>query len=125
MAVKLTNKDRLSIITHIVVRYTVVAALLLTVFLLCICVNAAFEKINTYSDNFSDVKDTAWYADNVKIAYELGFMNGKSDSKFDPDGNVTVAEGIAMASRVHASLGGKDADSYTKKVDEIRIDFDT
>ena len=100
-------------------------ALLLTVFFLGFGVNAAFEKINTYSENFSDVKDTAWYADNVKTAYELGFMNGKSEEKFDPDGNVTVAEGIAMASRVHASLGGKDADSYTKKVDEIRIDFDT
>ena len=34
-------------------------------------------------------------------------MNGQSDTTFGPDGNVTVAEGVTMASRVHAIYNGK------------------
>ena len=97
---------------------------LLAVVMLAIGANAAFEKVNTYNGNFSDVKDTSWYAGNVQTAYELGFMNGKSEGKFDPDGNVTIAEGITMASRLHAIYNGIDIDSYSKNADEIRFDFD-
>ena len=70
---------------------------------------AAFEKINTYSeDRFSDVSNTAWYAKEVESTYELGLMNGISDSLFSPDGNVTIAEAITMASRVCATYNGKE-----------------
>ena len=97
--------------------------LLVAAVMLAAGVNAAFEKVNTYNGNFSDVADTAWYAQNVKTAYELGFMNGKSDGKFDPNGNVTVAEGIVMASRLNAIYNGKEIDTSAKSV-EYRIDFD-
>lgn len=101
---------------------------MLTVFLTAVLfamgVNAAFVKTNTYDNNFSDVKDTSWFAENVKTAYELGFMNGKSEGKFDPNGNVTVAEGITMASRVHAIYNGIDIENFKKSVPEIRYDFD-
>ena len=67
-----------------------------------------FTKTNEYKDGtFTDVPANVWYASEVKSAYELGFMNGKSDTTFVPDGNVTVAEGITMASRVHAEYNGK------------------
>ncbi len=69
---------------------------------------AGFEKTNTYADGkFTDVPSNQWYASEVKSAYELGFMNGQSDTLFAPDGNVTVAEGITMASRVHSIYNGK------------------
>ncbi len=72
--------------------------------------NAAFAKTNTYTDGqFKDVKTDAWYAKEVASAYELGFMNGTSTDVFSPDGNVTVAQGITMAVRVHANFNGKDA----------------
>ena len=70
---------------------------------------AGFTKTLTYADGtFSDVKSTSWYAKEVASAYELGFMNGKAEGKFAPDGNVTVAEAITMASRVHAIYNGKE-----------------
>lgn len=91
--------------------------------------SAAFEKVNTYNNNFSDVAASSWYAENVKSAYELGFMNGKSEGKFDPNGNVTVAEGITMAARVNAIYNGKEITKAEKPVvatgDEIRFDFDS
>ena len=87
--------------------------------------NAVFERVNTYNDDFADVKNTSWYAENVKTAYELGFMNGKSKTAFDPDGKVTVAEAVAVASRIHAQNSGADVESYTRNVNEIRFDFDS
>lgn len=68
-----------------------------------------FTKTNSYADGtFSDVKQSSWYSSEVKSTYELGFMNGKGSGKFVPDGNVTVAEAITMASRVHAIYNGKE-----------------
>ena len=86
---------------------------------------AAFEKVNTYENDFSDVNEKNWFCDDVKTAYELGFMNGKSEGIFDPNGNVTVAEGITMASRLHSIYNGYDVDSHLKSPEEIRFDFDT
>ena len=97
---------------------------LLVAVLLAVGANAAFEKVNSYNNNFSDVKDSNWFSANVKTAYELGFMNGKSEGKFDPNGNVTVAEGITMAARVHAIANGVNMDTWKKSVEEIRFDFD-
>ena len=69
---------------------------------------AEFEKTSTYTDGqFTDVPASEWYAAEVKSTYELGLMNGKSSTIFAPDGKVTVAEGITIASRVHANYNGK------------------
>ena len=97
---------------------------LLAAVMLAVGVNAAFEKVNTYNGNFSDVADNAWYAENVKTAYELGFMNGKSEGKFDPNGNVTVVEAITMASRLHAIYNGTEVKKKEYNVEEVRFDFD-
>jgi hypothetical protein len=99
--------------------------LLMSAVMLAVGVNAAFEKVNTYNNNFSDVADTAWYAQNVKTAYELGFMNGKSEGKFDPSGNVTVVEALTMASRLHAIYNGTEVKPRAKGESEFRVDFDS
>ena len=84
-------------------------ASVLAVTALAVTANAnGFQKKQEYKDGqFADVPAKQWYAAEVKSAYELGFMNGQSDTAFAPDGNVTVAEGITMASRVHASYNSK------------------
>ena len=79
-----------------------ILVVLMAVVMLAMGANAAFEKVNTYENNFTDVTENNWFFDNVKTAYELGFMNGKADGIFDPNGSVTVVEGITMASRLHA-----------------------
>ena len=61
-----------------------------------------FTKKNTYqSGQFSDVSDSAWYANSVKTCYELGLMSGYEDKTFRPNGNITLAECIVIAARVH------------------------
>lgn len=61
-----------------------------------------FIKINTYTDGvFSDVKPENWFFKNVAPAYETGLMYGKENG-FDPSGNMTVAQTITMAARLHS-----------------------
>ena len=69
---------------------------------------AAFEKSKTYTDGlFTDVPASEWYAAEVKSTYELGLMNGTGGGIFAPEGNVTVAEAITMASRASAINAGE------------------
>lgn len=61
-----------------------------------------FTKINSYyAGRFSDVSSSAWYAENVASVYELGLMEGISGSEFSPQGNITEAEALTIAARLH------------------------
>lgn len=66
-----------------------------------------FKKVRDYP-GFSDVSNGQWYSNDVKQAYELGLMDGKGDGKFDPDGNLTLAEAVTMADRVRAIYLGTE-----------------
>lgn len=62
-----------------------------------------FKNTNQYqSGKFTDVSDSQWYAESVKTAYELGIVNGNSDTTFNPNGNILISEVIAIASRIHS-----------------------
>ena len=85
----------------------VMFATILCFVIMAIAVNADFAKTNPYSDGmFTDVKTADWYSVWVKDAYEFGLMKGMGDGKFSPDGTLTVAEGLTIASRVHQTLNG-------------------
>lgn len=62
-----------------------------------------FEKKESFEEGcFLDVKQDEWYYENVKKAYELGLMKGSSDTFFNADGSVTIAEAITMVARLHS-----------------------
>lgn len=62
-----------------------------------------FGRVTTYfQDQFYDVPANQWYTDNVADAFELGLMKGQSQHMFYPYGDVTIAEAITMASRIHS-----------------------
>lgn len=88
-----------------------------------ILANASFERSKTYTEGqFTDVPASEWFASSVKDAYELGIMNGDSATTFNPGGTLTVAEGVTIASRIHATLNGKtiapaDGEWYQMYVD--------
>ena len=82
-------------------------AVVLSVSVLCAGAWAAdlanFKYTDTYKDGmFTDVKTTDWYAENVKAVVNLGLMKGQSADKFAPRGNVTWAEAVTMAARIHS-----------------------
>ena len=74
---------------------------------LCTSANADFSKSKNYPDGlFTDVPASEWYYGSVKDAYEFGIMNGDSATTFSPEGTLTVAEGITVSARIHATLTG-------------------
>jgi len=73
--------------------------------------NAAMENFTTakaYTEQFKDIPVNAWYAPYVKKAYEFGLISGKTTDTFAPQSNLTVAETIALMSRIHAQYHGND-----------------
>lgn len=50
---------------------------------------------------FTDVNETAWYYTDVITAYEDKLINGKSETKFEPDMNITYVEAIKLAACMH------------------------
>ncbi|MCI8478139.1 MAG: hypothetical protein HFE97_07300 [Oscillospiraceae bacterium] len=65
-----------------------------------------FQKRTIYTPGqYTDVAASAWYAGPVQAAYEYGLMQGTGGS-FNPSGNLTIGEAVAIASRVHATYQG-------------------
>ena len=66
-----------------------------------------FQKVNTYTaGQFTDVPAGSWFAPNVRAAYELDLMTGSSATTFNPNGNLTVAEALVLACRLHSTYVG-------------------
>ncbi len=65
------------------------------------------RRNNYYKGIFLDVgiSGTAWYDENVKTVYQLGLMEGDC-GRFNPSGNITLAQAIAMAARLHNIYNG-------------------
>ena len=61
------------------------------------------QKVDHYTaGQFVDVSDGDWFAGSVREAYEFGLMSGKDDNVFDPNGNVSIAQAVTIASRIHS-----------------------
>lgn len=74
-----------------------------------------FIQANTYYNGlFRDVSANAWYVDNVSSAYQLGLMKGRAAGVFSPENNVTFAETITLAARIHSiyTYGKENFESY-------------
>ena len=74
-----------------------------------------FIRTRLYSyGQFSDVDEDQWYGSNrqgtIALAYEYGLMQGVADGIFDPAGNVTLAQAVTIAARVHSiyTAGAQD-----------------
>jgi len=66
-----------------------------------------FVKVNTYTPGqFTDVSESAWYGFNqqkvIAGAYEFGLMQGNSATIFGPLENYTIAQALAVASRINS-----------------------
>ena len=71
-----------------------------------------FVIVNDYKNaKFTDINENAWYGLTdqrvVANAYEYGLMQG-SGNTFNPTGNMTIAEAVAIAVRVHNIYNGSD-----------------
>lgn len=50
---------------------------------------------------FKDVDKDDWFYEDVRSAYDMGIVSGKTASDYEPDTNMTYAEAIKLASCMH------------------------
>ena len=74
--------------------------------------NGSLDNIKAYQNAiyFTDISADAWFYKEVTEGTTLGIINGKDNNKFDPDGNLTYAEAIALASKVHIAYYDNEAE---------------
>lgn len=53
--------------------------------------------VSASGQSFSDVRETDWFAQAVSEAAALGLIDGKGNNRFDPEGNITLAEAVKLA----------------------------
>jgi len=69
--------------------------------------NGGFAALQTktarYQDGiFSDVSAKDWYSESVAAVYELGLMQGSGNGSFNAAGNITIAETLVLADKLHS-----------------------
>ena len=75
------------------------------------------KKFSRYLEDinvpFNDVSEDAWYYPYVATAYNLGIINGKSSTVFDPNAGMTCAEAAKIAACIHRlNTYGEDASAF-------------
>ena len=74
--------------------------------------DTGFTAARTYTGQFSDLHESAWYYENAVALYELGLINGQGDgSLFAPDSEMTIAEAVTMAARLRSLYEHGDSES--------------
>ena len=80
--------------------------------------NACGFKGSVFFDNvempFEDVANDTWYYSYVSTAYEFGILNGKSETIFDPNAYMTLAEAAKIAACIHQLFSGEEYDFTTE-----------
>lgn len=68
-------------------------------FILCLTMIMSFMAVVNaeHYSKFTDVTQDSWYYEDVDNAVRLGIINGKSETTFAPDDNLTYAEAIKLA----------------------------
>lgn len=63
-------------------------------------INRAFGYSKTGTTPFQDVPSSAWYAEDVGIAYTEGYINGTTKTTFSPYSNVTREQAAVILARI-------------------------
>lgn len=61
-----------------------------------------FKKSTSANIYYNDIPSESWYFDDVQKACTLDFMRGYSKQRFAPDADITIAEALAIAARIHS-----------------------
>ena len=84
-----------------------IAGLILTaVFLSVLCIPCAAADTGRAYPGFSDVAEGSASYEAVKLCYERGLMNGTSDTAFNPQGKLNVAQLVVLAARLYNLQNG-------------------
>nr|WP_326212723.1 S-layer homology domain-containing protein [uncultured Oscillibacter sp.] len=86
-----------------------IAGLILTaVFLSVLCIPCAATDTGRAYPGFSDVAEGSASYEAIQLCYERGLMNGTSDTAFNPQGKLNVAQLVVLAARLYNLQNGGD-----------------
>lgn len=71
----------------------------------CAAADTAAPIIRDYP-GFSDVAQDSWCYDAVKLCYEAGLMNGRTETVFDTQGDLSAAQLVVLAARLYDLRSG-------------------
>jgi len=89
-----------------------VAKVLFTAAILMLVPKAAaamdnFTETQRYSSQFTDVLANDWYQPYVAASYQFGLLNGTDNTHFSPQNNMTNAQAVTLAARIHSTYNAK------------------
>lgn len=62
-----------------------------------------FTAVRAYDGRFADVPSGAWYYSDVTTLYEMGLTDGQSAKSFGAQDQVSLAEVLSFAARIHST----------------------
>lgn len=83
-------------------------------------VNKVFNFRASGYMKFNDVPINSWYYNDIAIASELGYINGKSDTIFDPEGYITRQEAAKIVATIKGCID-YNYDKINKFIDKNNI----
>ncbi|SFE75128.1 repeat domain (List_Bact_rpt) [Paenibacillus catalpae] len=83
-----------------------------------IIVRALGLRLENTTSEFSDVKTSAWYSDDVQTAYTHQLINGYPDGKFHPTDSITREQAMAIIAKA-MTLTGIQTDLQESSVNEL------
>ena len=86
----------------------ILGAILTAVFLSVLSIPCAAADTGRTYPGFSDVAEGSASYEAVKLCYERGLMNGTSDTAFNPQGKLSIAQLVVLAARLYDLQNGGD-----------------
>lgn len=82
------------------------------------------DEIASKPYSFTDVTSDKWYYDYVQIAYEKGWINGKTETEFAPDDIITEEQMITILNRIKPDSFDEGEDKKTTRAEAAKILYD-
>nr|WP_325258046.1 S-layer homology domain-containing protein [uncultured Oscillibacter sp.] len=86
----------------------ILSLILTAVFLSVLSIPCAATDTGRTYPGFSDVAEGSASYEAIKLCYERGLMNGTSETSFDPQGKLNVAQLVVLAARLYDLQNGGD-----------------
>lgn len=83
-----------------------IALILTAVFLSILCNPCAAADTGRAYSGFADVAEESVSYDAIRFCYETGLMNGVSETKFNPQGKLNIAQLVVLAARLYNLQNG-------------------
>ena len=84
----------------------ILGLILTAVFLSALAIPCAAADTGRAYPDFSDISEGSASYEAIRLCYERGLMNGTSETAFNPQGKLTIAQLVVLAARLYDLQNG-------------------